>query len=143
MQLFLVTLWLIAATVAAPTTESNQPSTTAQQKTIARQLPIDNFGYMIVTPLETRHQPELALDESSGGETIDNQVIVDGQNGGEMMHTAEHMVFRPLFSYRKLQEKRRRQNGSKRPATNSPNTLRRSAYVYSRPYYPYGYYYPY
>lgn len=137
----------MAAPTIEPVTISTQPSTSIKQKE-ARQFSPENLSFLIVSPVETSELVQDELNDNiESADTIDTDVIVDKQDG-EMMHTAENLVFRPLFSYRKLQEKRKRLYGSKRPSANSPNTIRRSSYVvpqgyvyYPRPYG--GYYYPY
>lgn len=100
-------------------------------------------------------------------ESAEHDVIIENPSDhGEVMHTAENIVFRPLFSYKKVQEKRRRLYGSnsnrRTGSSQNQNNNRRSSivtsseppinYVYSYPYaypvpaYYYNnriYYYPY
>lgn len=66
---------------------------------------------------------------------------------GEMMQPAANIIFRPLFSYRTLQAKRRRYNNykesSKKKQNPEDNLIKRSSvYTYTPQEYPYLYSYP-
>lgn len=98
------------------------------------------------------------INKNKNIEFIKDQTIIDAKNSEpEMMHTAENIVFRPLFSYRQVKEKRQRLHNRQNLIKKQNNSANRRSsivtqtpvrYVYAYPYpgyrtqdYP-TYYYP-
>lgn len=142
LQLFLVSSMMASP---VPTTEPLLETTVTPEEPQnlgapkSRQLLVNPVGDSFIIPPVREKQPLVEEQEDP------NSMFEIINDGPELLKPSENVIFRPLFTYRTLQEQKRRRNLNKesttrRPATSTEyeeNSIKRRSSVYNPVFQPY------
>lgn len=129
----------VSSTTAWPVVDGNL----ATEKTVKK--PVGKAIFIAELPEASRFYEQPEQQERSAGRLIERDTtLLDSAESGETLETAENIVFRPLFTYRKQNASKKRiysPNTSQSGSTNRRKS-QKGGYPYRYPSYGYPYYQP-